>query len=146
MDTLHWALTAITTIFGGTSFITMVIFRKQTRRLKDAEVSEKEVSTLRSVVETLKTQMDWMNDRITSLQSMITNKDSIIEQLNIDKNTLEIKNAKNKGAINKALSCIYCSTQSLCPVLVQRKVHEDEYLHTIASKHVDSDSTEDGNR
>ena len=46
MDILNWILSAVTCIFGGTSLYTLVLYRRQTKRFKDAEAFEKEVKAL----------------------------------------------------------------------------------------------------
>ena len=43
MDILNWILSAVTCIFGGTSLYTLVLYRRQTKRFKDAEAFEKEI-------------------------------------------------------------------------------------------------------
>lgn len=66
-------ITIVTSIFGLLSgsgaFITFVLYRKQQKRLKNAEAVEKEVSTLRSTIETLQTNMKFYEERLNTLQN-----------------------------------------------------------------------------
>ena len=129
-------ITIVTSIFGLLSgsgaFITFVLYRKQQKRLKNAEAVEKEVSTLRSTIETLQTNMKFYEERLNTLQKLVIEKDNYIAVLTNDKQIVDIKHAKNKNAINRAQECEYCKGDaSKCPVLDQRRKNEEEYLLSL---------------
>lgn len=129
-------ITIVTSIFGLLSgsgaFITFALYRKQQKRLKNAEAVEKEVSTLRSTIETLQTNMTFYEERLNTLQKLVIEKDNYIAVLTNDKQTVDIKHAKNKNAINRAHECEYCKGDaSKCPVLDQRRKNEAEYLISL---------------
>jgi preprotein translocase subunit YajC len=125
-------LTSIISILCGSStVITFILYRKQQKRFKTAEAFEKEVTALKTTVEILQQQVAFQEGRINETQKLVINKDAYIAQLTQEKHALEIKNSKNKSAINKAYSCGHCSDISLCPVLKQRTANEEEYLKTL---------------
>lgn len=118
---------------GGGALVTYMLYRKQLKRFKNAEAVEKEVATLRSAIAAMEQNQKWYEERLGSLQKLLLEKESYVEILSRDKNFLEIKHSKNKGAINKAYECSFCPDTSKCPVLIQRSKNEDEYLRTLTS-------------
>lgn len=118
---------------GGGALVTYMLYRKQLKRFKNAEAVEKEVATLRSAIAAMEQNQKWYEERLASLQKLLLEKESYVEVLSKDKNFLEIKHSKNKGAINKAYECSFCPDTSKCPVLIQRSKNEDEYLRTLTS-------------
>lgn len=118
---------------GGGALITYMLYRKQLKRFKNAEAVEKEVATLRSAMAAMEQNQKWYEERLASFQKLLLEKESYIEVLSKDKNFLEIKHSKNKGAINKAYECSFCPDTSKCPVLIQRSKNEDEYLKTLTN-------------
>ncbi|MDL2303209.1 hypothetical protein LJC28_02325 [Dysgonomonas sp. OttesenSCG-928-D17] len=130
---MDWAiLTSIISILCGSStVITFILYRKQQKRFKTAEAFEKEVDALKNTVETMRQQLQFYDGRLTEMQKLVVGKDAYINQLSQEKHTLEIKNSKNKSAMNKAYSCEHCSEVSLCPVLMQRAANEEEYLKSL---------------
>lgn len=125
-------LTSIISILcGSTTIVTFLLYRKQQKRFKTAEAFEKEVVALQNTVETMRRQLEFYDGRLSEMQKLVVGKDVYISQLSLDKHTLEIKNSKNKSAMNKAYSCEHCSDISLCPVLRQRAANEEEYLKSL---------------
>lgn len=124
-------ISLLTTIFGATNFFTFVAYRKEKRRGMQVETVSSEVTTLRATIDTMKSTVDWLNSRIDEMQKLIVSKDVYISELTKDKITLEIKNSKNKTAIHRALSCDYCNSTKTCPVLIQQREHDEEYLKRI---------------
>lgn len=118
---------------GGGALVTYMLYRKQLKRFKNAEAVEKEVATLRSAIAAMEQNQKWYEERLASLQKLLLEKESYVEVLSKDKNFLEIKHSKNKGAINKAYECSFCPDTSKCPVLIQRSKNEDEYLKTLTN-------------
>ena len=115
---------------GGGALVTYMLYRKQLKRFKNVE---KEVATLRSAITAMEQNQKWYEERLSSLQKLLLEKESYVEVLSKDKNLLEIKHSKNKGAINKAYECSFCPDTSKCPVLIQRSKNEDEYLKTLTN-------------
>lgn len=118
---------------GGGALITYLLYRKQLKRFKNAEAVEKEVATLRGAIAAMEQNQKWYEERLSSLQKLLLEKESYVEVLSKDKNLLEIKHSKNKSAINKAYECKFCTDTAKCPVLIQRSKNEDEYLKTITN-------------
>lgn len=79
----------------------------------------------------MRQQLQFYDGRLTEMQKLVVGKDAYINQLSQEKHTLEVKNSKNKSAMNKAYSCEHCSEVSLCPVLMQRAANEEEYLKSL---------------
>lgn len=131
MDILNWILGVLTLASGSTAIISLFMYRRQSIRFKNAEAFEKEVAALSSTVENLKSQISFYDGRLDKLQALVVNKDVYIGVLSEEKNTLEIKHAKNKSAINQAYTCKYCPDKKDCPVLAQRAKNEEEYLKKI---------------
>ncbi|MDR0541154.1 MAG: hypothetical protein LBH19_02955 [Dysgonamonadaceae bacterium] len=131
---MDWSIitSIITVLCGSSTIITFILYRKQQKRLITAEAFEKEVDALKSAVETMRQQLQFYDGRLTEMQKLVIGKDAYIEQLSKEKHVLEIKNAKNKSAINKAYECNHCTDISLCPVLMQRTINEEEYLKKIS--------------
>jgi uncharacterized membrane-anchored protein YhcB (DUF1043 family) len=133
---MDWTIiTSILSILCGSStIITFILYRKQQKRFKTAEAFEKEVDALKNTVETMRQQLQFYDGRLAEMQKLVVGKDVYISQLTQDKHTLEVKNSKNKSAMNKAYSCDHCSDIALCPVLKQRAANEEEYLNSLNSE------------
>lgn len=141
MELLNWILAAVTTIAGTTTFITLFMFRKQQARIKNAEASQKEsevdslkLTALQATVEELRKQIIFCESRLASLQALIVDKDTYIGVLSMEKHTLEVKNARNKSAINEAYKCTFCEDIKFCPVILQRNKNEESYLKSIEKR------------
>lgn len=130
---MDWTIltTIITVLAGSSTIVTYLLYRKQQKRFKTAEAFEKEVDALKNTVETMRQQLLFYDGRLTEMQKLVVGKDVYIKQLSQEKHTLEIKNSKNKSAMNKAYSCEHCSDISLCPVLIQRAANDEEYLKSL---------------
>lgn len=140
-ELLNWILGAFSTLTGATTFMAWFMYRKQEKRFKTAEAFEKEVLSLRLAMNTLQEQVKWYGERLNETQALIVSKDAYITQISGEKHTLEIKNSRNKNAINKAFNCRFCEAPSECPVLIQRASNEEEYLKQIERKNnVDSNN------
>lgn len=119
-------------VLGGSgALITFLLYRKQLKRFKNAEAFEKEVEALNKTVLILQQQVEWQGKQIENMQRTIGEKDAYIVQLTADKHVLEIKHAKNKGAINRAYECTLCNDKAECPVLKKRAENEEDYLRKI---------------
>lgn len=141
---INWAVLGSlgSLLFGSSTLITFVLYRKQQKRLRTAEAFSKEVEALKSTIDTMQQQLQYYagrlaemqkfyDGRLAEMQNLIIGKDSYISQVSQDKHLLEIKNAKNKSAINKAYSCRCRSDTYKCPVLIQRTENEEEYLKIL---------------
>lgn len=119
-------------VLGGSgALITFLLYRKQLKRFKNAEAFEKEVEALNKTVLILQQQIEWQGKQIENMQRTNGEKDAYIAQLASDKHVLEIKHAKNKGAINRAYECVLCNDKAECPVLKKRAENEEDYLRKI---------------
>ena len=116
---------------GGGVVVTWVLYRKQEKRLRNAESVEKEVEALRKAVETLERNQVFYEERLKALQVLVVEKDSYISVLSAEKHALEVKHSKNKSAINKAHSCGFISCPNDCVVLEQRAKNEEEYAKRL---------------
>lgn len=130
---MDWmVVTSIVSVLAGSStIVTFILYRKQQKRFKTAEAFEKEVDALKNTVETMRQQLQFYDGRLTEMQKLVVGKDLYIGQLTQEKHTLEVKNSKNKSAMNKAYGCVHCSDVSLCPVLMQRAANEEAYLNEL---------------
>jgi predicted patatin/cPLA2 family phospholipase len=131
MEILNWLLAAFSALSGGSTVITLFMYRKQQKRFKTAEAFEREVDALKNTVEIMRKQQEFYESRLAELQKLIVNKDAYIEQLSRGSHIMEVKHAKNKSAINKAYECRFCEKTSECPVLIQRAKNEEDYLRKI---------------
>lgn len=130
---MGWTIitTIVSILAGSSTIVTFVLYRKQQKRFKTAEAFEKEVDALKNTVETMRQQLQFYDGRLTEMQKLVVGKDVYISQLSQEKHTLEVKNSKNKSAMNKAYGCEHCTDISLCPVLMQRAENEEEYLKSL---------------
>lgn len=130
---IDWTiLTSLISVLAGSStIVTFIIYRKQQKRFKTAEAFEKEVTALKTTVEILQQQVTFQEGRINDTQKLVINKDAYIAQLSKEKHILEIKNSKNKSAINQAYRCELCNDFTSCPVLVQRTANDEEYFKSL---------------
>jgi TolA-binding protein len=135
---MDWTIitTIVSILAGSSTVVTFVLYRKQQKRFKTAEAFEKEVDALKNTVETMRQQLQFYDGRLTEMQKLVVGKDVYISQLSQEKHTLEVKNSKNKSAMNKAYGCEHCSDISLCPVLMQRAANEEEYLKSLNTSNV----------
>lgn len=113
---------------GGGVFITWMLYRKQTKRFKEAEAFEKDAQAWKTALESLQNQVNWQEERLSILQKTLLEKESYVLVISKEKDILEVKHAKNKSAINKAHGC---ELSSSCPVLKQQAKNDDEYIHSI---------------
>lgn len=116
MDILNWILSAVTCIFGGTSLYTLVLYRRQTKRFKDAEAFEKEVKALEAALNVMREQIDFCQTQIETLQKSVLHKDERISRLN-----------------SVIVAAHKCSHVTGCPVLV-KKTEYDALYYTINKK------------
>lgn len=135
MTTLEIILSLVTCIFGGTSFFTVFLFLKQQKRYKNAEAFEKELTALRLAQENWEKELKWQTERVDKLQNTILEQDLLIRQLRNDRNTIEIKNARNKSAINSAYGCKFANSEQPCPVLEKRSKNEEEFAAMLEEQH-----------
>lgn len=119
---------------GGSALMTWLLYRRQSERIKNAEAFEKEVSALRSEIEELRKSVEFERKQREQDKEIISKLEIINTQLHAESNTLEIKNARNKKAINSAYGCTFCHDSSNCPVLKQRQQNEDDYLRELQGK------------
>lgn len=133
---MDWTIiiSLISILCGSTTVVTFVLYRKQQKRFKTAEAFEKEVVALKATVESMQNQISFYDGRLNEMQKLVIGKDAYISQLTEDKHTLEIKNSKNKSAMNKAYSCSFCNDVSECPVIMQRAANEEAYLRELNEK------------
>lgn len=122
-------LSIVLTFLGsGSAVVTWLLYRKQSVRIKNAEAFEREVEALRHEIEELRASVEFERSQREKDKELLAKADALNRQLRSEFNNVEIKNAKNKSALNKAYECTFCPDSSLCPALKQRKKNEDEYL------------------
>jgi|GEM_PF-1870859 len=140
---MDWTIitSIISILCGSSTVITFILYRKQQKRFKTAEAFEKEVDALKNTVESMRQQLLFYDGRLAEMQNLVIGKDAYISQLTLDKHRLEVKNSKNKSAMNRAYSCGHCSDISLCPVLKQRAANDEEYLKTLNCIKKDEEKT-----
>lgn len=131
MEILNWILAAFSAVCGGSTLITLIMYRRQQKRFKTAEAFEKEVAALQASVALMQGQIKFLNESLSDTQKLVVEKDAYIGTLSSDKHTLEVKHAKNKSAINTAYGCPFCEDKAECPVLKKRTKNEEEYLRKI---------------
>lgn len=119
MDILNWILSAVTCIFGGTSLYTLVLYRRQTKRFKDAEAFEKEVKALEAALNVMREQIEFCQTQIETLQKSVLHKDGRISRLN--------------RVIVAANKCLHITNVTECPVLVKKSEYDALY-YTINKK------------
>lgn len=119
MDILNWILSTVTCIFGGTSLYTLVLYRRQTKRFKDAEAFEKEVKALEAALNVMREQIEFCQTQIETLQKSVLHKDGRISHLN--------------GVIVAAHNCSHITNVTECPVLVKKSEYDVLY-YTINKK------------
>jgi hypothetical protein len=132
----YW-IEIISTIFGAGGifgFISYFLFFKESKRLKGAEATEKELSNLARSIELLQSQVDYQGKEIISLHEQLNGKNQLIQQLYRERDILEKKYAQKKSAINEALACPG-NKNKMCPVLLRLKEIENEYLKNQLKDH-----------
>ena len=132
MEILNWILAVFSALCGGSTIITLFIYRKQQKRFKTAEAFEKEVTALQASVTLMQGQIKFLNDSLTDMQKLVIEKDAYISTLSTDNQVLEVKHVKYKSVINQAYSCAYCEDKANCPVLKRRAKNEEAYLNEIS--------------
>ena len=134
-------------VFGflgsGSAFMTWLLYRGQSVRIKNAEAYEQEVNALRTEIEELRKAIEFERNERKKDGELITKLGLLNRELHDRNFVSEIKNAKNKGAINKAYECPHCPDSKLCPVLQQRKRNEEEYLAEVRQKRNDDVQSDD---
>lgn len=125
-------------VFGflgsGSAVLTWVVYRKQSLRIKNAEAYEKEVDVLRKEIAELRNAIEFERKQREADREVIVRLELLNSELRDKNDVAEIKNARNKKALNKAYECEFCPDSSKCPALVQRKRNEDEYLRELQEK------------
>lgn len=116
---------------GGGAFVTYLLYSKQMKRIKSAEASEKEITNIRAGLDVMRDQISFQAGQIAALQKALIERETDNETLRKEKHVLEVKNSKNKSAMNKAYECKFCPDTSKCIVLIQRKQNEEDYLKTL---------------
>lgn len=116
---------------GGSALVTLILYRKQSVRIKNAEAYEKEVGVLRVEIAELRKSIEFERQQREQDKKVIASLELLNTQLHGEKNTLEIKKAKNKRAINQSYKCTYCNDVAMCPVLIQVQKNEEEYLSSL---------------
>lgn len=119
MDILNWILSAVTCIFGGTSLYTLMLYRRQTKRFKDAEAFEEEVKALEAALNVMREQIEFCQTQIETLQKSVLHKDGRISRLN--------------RVIVAANKCSHITNVTECPVLVKKSEYDALY-YTINKK------------
>ena len=125
-------------IFGG-GFVTVVgwfVFFKQNKRLKNAEAEAKELENMNVKIAMLENMMASQVKRMDTLQQDVATYYERNRALQNELSLSELKRQKNKNCIAQAESCNHIADPSECPVIIQRKKHEAEYLKML----------EDGNK
>ncbi|MDR1339251.1 MAG: hypothetical protein LBK58_04265 [Prevotellaceae bacterium] len=120
----------ISAIFGAGGifgFISYVLFFRESKRLKSAEATEKELTNLTGSIKILQGQVEYQGKEIIRLQEQLSGKNQLIQQLYRERDIIEKKYAQKKSAINEALACPV-DKNKMCPVLVRLKEIENEYL------------------
>lgn len=126
-------------IFGSlssiTAIVTLFVYKRQEKRIKNSAAVETEVRTLRAALEQMERQVSWALEQLGITQTLVTQKDAYIEQLTKELHVLEVKHSRNKSAINEAYSCVFCEGKmNLCPVIIRRAKNEEEYTKRLVEK------------
>lgn len=141
MDWLQIISIVFGVLGGSGALVTYLLYSKQLKRFKNAEAFEKEVQALKAAMSVLEQQITFQAGQITSLQQSYAARDTEAKQLERSLHICEVKNSKNKGAINRAYECTFCSDTSKCPVILQRVRNEQEYLKALEQRNVHNDDT-----
>ena len=130
---MEWSglLSVVSVLAGSSTVVTYILYRRQQKRFKTAEAFQKEVDALKNTVEMMRQQLTFYDGRLTEMQKLIVGKDGYIKQLSQEKHVLEVKNSRNKSAMNRAYECKHCADIASCPVLRQRAINEEEYLKSL---------------
>lgn len=118
--------------------INVVLYRKVDKRTKTAEAFEKEVLALSNAMESMKKHQGYTDNRLEWMQSELTKKDMYNSQLMKEKHTLEVKHSRNKSAMNKAYECTFCDDKSQCPVLMERRNNDEQYLAELKKAEINN--------
>ena len=131
MSNLLEIVSAIFGVGGVFGFVSYFLFFKESKRLKKAEATEKELANLSSSIDLLKKQVEYQGSEIIRLQEQLSGKNQLIKQLYRERDILEKKYAQKKSAINCAIGC---ANKDECPVLIKTKEIEDEYYNNQIDK------------
>lgn len=118
---MAWAELILAFIGGGalTTLISMFLFYRQNRRIKNSEATEYEVKILHTLIATLKSEINRNEQRIISLEERLSDKDELIVRLDAKVYKMEQENYNHKSAVNCAISCPYPVPNKGCPVLLK---------------------------
>lgn len=110
-------LEILSILFGSSSIITVLLFMKQSKRVKNAEAFGKEVEALKETVETLRAEVRFDKERISQLQS------EVLDLTSRRRKTLE----NMYQLLRTARTCPYIEHPDKCPVLTEStKVSPEE--------------------
>lgn len=112
MELWQTIISALGALGGLTTIIGLVVFFKQTKRKKTNEADEGEINNLKIIIESLKSEVERQNIRITTLEELNGTKDREIL-------ILEKENIVYKRAINCQPECEFGSEK--CPILNKYK-------------------------
>jgi peptidoglycan hydrolase CwlO-like protein len=125
----HW-VEIISTIVGAGGifgFVSYFLFFRESKRLKGAEATAKELANMTVSIEALEKQVEYLWETIKKLQEQLNERNQLVQQLYRERDILEKKYAQKKSSINEALACPG-NKDKTCPVLVKLKELENEYL------------------
>ena len=117
----------------GTIIVNGFIFRRQSRRIKDAEARLKEAEAKTSEFESFKKRIQFYDEQFERMKEMMVSKDAAIVKLSSEKCEVQKENERNKRAINKAISCKLVTDNEECPVLAQKR-KDSEKTHKNKEK------------
>ena len=113
------------------------IFRKQSRRIKEAEArikeaeaKAKEIEVLKDTIAQMEKSIDFFYKNFERMKEIMKAKDDAIIELSHDKSEAQKENEMNKKAINQAISCEHVPDDKECPVLVQKRKDEKKHKST----------------
>lgn len=107
---------------------TWVLYRKQSVRIKNAEAFQHEVEVLRKEIDELRKSLDFERKQREEDKKVISTVEGLNAHLYEAKNTLQIKVAQQKKALNRAFECMFCEDVAECPVMKQRRYNDDNEL------------------
>ena len=129
-------ISAIFGVGGVFGFVSYFLFFRESKRLKGAEATEKELTNLSGSIKLLQEQVAFQGKDISRLQGLLEGRNLLIQQLYRERDILEKKYAQKKSAVNEALACSVNKNKA-CPVLIKLKEIESEYLKTQINHETD---------
>ena len=102
-------LEALSILFGSSSILTVILFARQSKRIKNAEAFSKEVEALKETVETLREEVRFDKERISQLQK------EVLDLTSRRRKTLE----NLYQLLRTARTCPYIEHPDKCPVLAE---------------------------